>query len=198
MSGELWNRAGCDVWGAALDGYASGVRDLGEKRLPELDAWYRAELPGLLAAREPAYLTRDELIQVVEWKMRRGVYRARNLLLVESNSEDEVRALSGEAFGLVPHPTAPIARLAKLAGVGPATASAALAAYRPDLYPFFDDVVAALIPDFGKVDFTLKCYARYAERLHERSALLAVGCPGAGWTPDAVARALWSSSDAKK
>ena len=128
--------------------------------------------------------------------MHRGVYRARNLQLVRANGATEVETASREAFAAVPHPTAPVARLARLKGVGPATASAVLAAARPDLYPFFDDVVAELIPDFGKVDFTLRVYARYAERLHERAALLTVGC-GDGWTPHAVGCALWAIAGGK-
>ena len=68
-----------------------------------------------------------------------------------------------------------------------------LAAARPDVYPFFDEVVAAQIPDLGPVAFTLAYYARYAERLRERAATLAAGCPEAGWTAHAVGQALWAT-----
>ena len=40
----------------------------------------------------------------------------------------------------VPHPGTPIATLAKLKGVGPATASAAASAFAPLVYPFFDEL----------------------------------------------------------
>jgi hypothetical protein len=197
VSSQLWSQASCDAWRAALDAYCSVVERSGGRRLVELDTWYHAELPEMVGSRSPRSITLDELIRVVEWKMHRGVYRARNLVLVRSNSPAEVETASREAFEAAPHPTRPIARLAKLKGVGPATASAVLAAVRPDAYPFFDDVVADAIPEFGRVDFTLKTYARYAERLVERSALLGVGCPTVRWTPHAVGQALWTAAGGK-
>ena len=54
-------------------------------------------------------------------------------LFLRGNDEAEIRRLSEAAFATVPEPRKPVARLAELAGVGPATASAALAARHPDL-----------------------------------------------------------------
>jgi hypothetical protein len=193
----LWNEASCATWDAARAEYGGAIEASGGSRLVELDRWYHGELPALLAGRDPAFLTLSELVRVVEWKMHRGVYRARNLVLVRGNEADQVEAASREAIAAAPHPTAPIARLSRLKGVGPATASALLAAARPDVYPFFDDVIAGAIPELGRVDFTLKVYARYAERLRERAALLAVGCPSADWTPHAVGCALWAAAGGK-
>jgi hypothetical protein len=87
----------------------------------------------------------------------------------------------------VPHRTAPITALTALAGVGPATASAVLAAAAPAHYPFFDELVAAQVPALGPVKWTLGYYARYADALRERARQL-----GGGWTPAAVERALWA------
>ena len=193
---KLWNQAACAAWSAARERYPAALEASGGRRLVELDRWYHGELPRLLAGRDPAWLSLGDLVRVVEWKMQRGVYRARNLQLVRANDPTIVETASREAFAGAPHPMAPVARLARLKGVGPATASAVLAAARPDVYPFFDDVVAGLIPDFGVVDFTLKVYARYADRLRERAALLAVGC-GDGWTPHAVGCALWAEAGGK-
>ncbi len=83
-----------------------------------------------------------------------------------------------------------IARLAKLKGVGPATASAVLAAARPDVYPFFDEIVAARLPGLGEVAWTLGYYGRYAEALRGEAERL-----GGDWTPAALERALWSYPD---
>lgn len=196
-SPTLWTRADCAAWDAARERYSEVLESSGGARLVELDRWYHEEVPDLFGARDPAWLSLDELVRVVEWKMHRGVYRARNLQLVRGNSPADVETASREALALAPDPTAPIARLARLKGVGPATASAVLAAARPDVYPFFDDVVAAEIPDFGRADFTLKVYGRYAERLRERAALLAAGCPSGGWTPHAVGCALWAAAGGK-
>jgi hypothetical protein len=77
--------------------------------------------------------------------------------------------------------------LATLAGVGPATASAIVAASAPERYPFFDELVAGQIPALGKVAWTLGYYVRYAEALRERARGLA-----GEWTPVLLERALWA------
>ena len=194
MATALWDSTDCADWSRALASYPEVVAARGVARLPDLDAWYRDELPGLVAARAPAHVTLDELVRVTEWKMKRGVWRARNLALVRGNEPDEVRRLSAEALALAPEPRKPVALLAQLAGVGPATASAVLAAARPDVYPFFDELCAAQVPDLGPVAFTLPYYLRYAERLRERAAALDAACPGAGWTAHAVSQALWAAA----
>ena len=104
--------------------------------------------------------------------MKRGVYRARNLVLVKSNSEAEVFERSRRAFSEIPDLRKPVAQLAELAGVGAATVSAVLAALRPDLFPFFDEDVADQIPGLGKVAFTQAYYFRYGDALRARAASL--------------------------
>ena len=212
----LWESEDRQAWDRALAAYPDVVAAQGVSRLAELDTWYREELPGLIAGRTPPHVTLEELTRVTEWKMKRGVWRARNLALVRGNDPDEVRRLSAEALALAlhlpvglpderggtspsrgalaPEPRKPVALLAKLAGVGPATASAVLAAARPDVYPFFDELCAAQVPDLGPVAFTVPYYLRYAERLRERAAALDAACPGAGCTAHAVSQALWAAA----
>lgn len=177
---------------AALDAYPDVVERQGVAKLPELDRWYREEFPGLVSAREPAHVTHAEMVRVTEWKMARGVWRAPNLVLVRGNEPVAVEEASAAALAAAPHPTAPIARLAKLKGVGPATASAVLAAVRPDVYPFFDEIVAARLPGLGEVAWTLGYYGRYAEALRGEAERL-----GGEWTPAALERALWSLAGGK-
>src|SRR5262249_14649990 len=148
-------------------------------------------------------MTLDELVIVVKWKMARGEWRARNLTLVESNEPEAVEWHTREAFARVPEPREPVALIARLIGVGPATASAALAAYAPDVYPFLDELVAAQIPELGEVKFTLPYYLRYAERLRARADALARRAspetsPLGGWTPHACDLALWAWSGGKR
>ena len=125
--------------------------------------------------------------------MARGVWRAPNLILVKGNDADEVGRTSALALAQMPHPTAPVATLAKLAGVGPATASAVAAAAAPEVYPFFDELVAAQVPGLGNVAWTLGYYGRYATAIRERATALA-----ASWTPVMVERALWAHVGGKK
>lgn len=190
---DLWESDDLGAWRSALDRYEEVVEAQGVAKLAELDRWFRGELPGLIAARRPAHVTHAELARLTEWKMARGVWRPRNLALVRGNDPGEVERTSADALAKVPHPTQPIAILAKLAGVGPATASAVAAAAAPDVYPFFDELVAAQVPGMGQVTFTPREYARFADALRERATRL-----GAGWTPSDAERALWAHVGGKK
>ena len=184
---ELWTSVAVKDWHAALDRYDGVIARQDVTKLPALDAWYRDELPRRIAERAPAHIVHDELVRLTEWKMARGVWRAPNLVLVKGNDADEVARVSADALALMPHPTKPIAALATLAGVGPATASAVAAAHKPSLYPFFDELVAAQIPSLGKVAWTMGYYGKYAQALRNRAEAL-----GAEWTPVMVERALWA------
>jgi hypothetical protein len=171
----------------SLDQYDAVVARHGVARLAELDRWYRAELPGLITARKPQHLTRDELVRATEWKMARGVWRQGNLVLVKGNPVATVKETSARALSQLPDPRTPIAELATLKGVGPATASAIAAAVAPERYPFFDELVAAQLPELGEVKWTLPYYLRYAEALRAHAAKL-----GGDWTPSSLERALWA------
>lgn len=176
----------------ALESYESVIEAQGVSKLPERDRWYHEELPRAIRSRSTPHVTLPELVRVTEWKMARGEWRARNLVLVRGNEPDVVIEMSTEALAKIPHPTRPISTLAKLAGVGPATASAVVAAAAPDIYPFFDELVAAQLPELGKVAWTLGYYSRYAEALRERAKML-----GGEWTPAKLERALWAKSGGK-
>jgi hypothetical protein len=180
----LWTASDPAIWRLAHDRYADVLVAQGVPSLPAHDAWYQQELPVAMAERAAPYATHAELVRLTEWKMARGEWRARNLALVRGNAEEEVERVTREAIGLAPHPTRPVALIATLAGVGPATASAVLA---PAHYPFFDELVAAQLPPLGPVRWTLGYYARYAEALRDRALSL-----GDGWTPAMVERALWA------
>ncbi len=193
----IWNSDTCADWNAALDRYPEVVRAQGVNGLDELDAWFRVELPGLIVARKPAYVTHTELERVATWKMKRGVWRERNRLLVIGNTPASVKKASREAFAAVPDLREPISILSTLAGVGPATASAVLASHSPALFPFFDELVAEQIPGLGKVAFTAAYYQRYAEALRDRADRLNTHCKRRKWTAHAVSQALWSASGGK-
>ncbi|HYW50567.1 MAG TPA: hypothetical protein VE861_08175, partial [Gemmatimonadaceae bacterium] len=138
------------------------------------------------------HVTAPELVRVTEWKMHRGVWRAPNLVRVKGNAPALVVDVTTRALALVPHPTTPVSTIATLDGVGPATASAIMAAFAPQQYPFFDEIVAAQVPSLGAVAWTLGYYAKYAEALRQRALAL-----GDAWTPVMIERALWSNAGGK-
>lgn len=189
---DLWSSNSQKSWHAALSKYESEIARQGVAKLPDLDAWYTNELPAAIKARKQPHIVHAELVRLTEWKMARGVWRAPNLVLVKGNDADTVIANSTDALKKIPHPTQPISTLAKLDGVGPATASAVTAAFAPELYPFFDELVAEQIPSLGKVAWTLGYYAKYAAALRERAEQLSND-----WTPVTVERALWSNVGGK-
>ena len=160
--------------------------------VPFSEMWSVEANAGWLELKTARGLLLLELVELTEWKMARGVWRAPNLVLVKGNDADVVKKTTAAALASAPHPTAPVATLAKLAGVGPATASALVAAAEPATYPFFDELVAAQVPGLGAVKWTMSYYARYAEGLRARAQKL-----GDDWTPVLVERALWASVGGK-
>lgn len=194
---NLWASNKCADWHAALDRYADTIEMQQVNGLVELDDWYRNELPKLIAKRSPTYITRDELESVTKWKMKRGVWRERNRLLVLGNAPDLVKKTSLEAFAAMPDPRKPVDLISQLAGVGPATSSGVLAAIAPEMYPFFDELVAVQIPKLGKVAFTAAYYQRYADQLRQRTVRLQKACAHRQWTAQEVSQALWSASGGK-
>ena len=189
---DLWGADATAAWQGALDRYPAVVAGPNVAALIQLDHWYRDELPGLITARSMPHATLAELVRVTEWKMYRGVWRAPNLVRVKRNDADLVHATTARALALVPHPTKPITEIATLDGVGPATASAIMAASAPSIYPFFDELVAAQIPSLGPVAWTPGYYAKYAEALRVRARDF-----GTSWTPVMLERALWANVGGK-
>ena len=184
---SLWASTSLDEWTQALARYDNVISRQKGAALPALDRWYQHEFPQDIAARAVPHVTHDELVRLTEWKMARGVWREPNLILVRGNAPKRVVEVSSTAFAMSPHPTMPVETISTLAGVGPATASAAVSAYEPARYPFFDELVAAQIPSLGKVAWTHGYYARYATALRQQAQQLANG-----WTPAMVERALWA------
>lgn len=190
---HLWSAGALPEWHRALAAYPEVLAAQGVEGLDRADAWYRSALPTALAARAPTpYLTRDELEGVIRWKMKRGEWRARNLALARGNDASVVERTTREAFAAVPHERAPIDVIATLAGVGPATASAVLAALRPDVYPFLEDVVGETIEELGPPRFATPYYLRYARALRQRAESL-----GPPWTAQRVSDALWAARGGK-
>ncbi|XP_038898859.1 uncharacterized protein LOC120086335 isoform X2 [Benincasa hispida] len=128
------------LWREALSSYSSQIEALGKPNLASLDDFYRNELPRLLHKRNPnPYITTSELSKLMQWKLTRGKWRPRLLDFVSSLDESLVKLASQKAFQCLPDIFKAVSELTPLKGVGPATASAVLAAYAPDVAPFMSD-----------------------------------------------------------
>lgn len=161
------------------------------------------------------FLTKDQLLNTfIEWKFLKG--KPRNALqpLLQSNSEAAVRKHSLRAFELADNIpagcksgecneliSASLSELCELKGVGPATASAILCIYRPDVFAFMDDEVIECLYD-GKRGYTLKIYmdvnsrcralSEELEKARTKSVAAKAMKKEIKWTPCKVGQALWT------
>jgi len=114
------------------------------KLLEKMDLWYNNELREEI--RKNSRINKEQLIQIAEWKMTRGVWRPRNKSLIENNSDASVVKTSKEAIQILQEeadisPDAikrSLSHLCKLQGIGPATASAVLSGSSSQI-PFMSD-----------------------------------------------------------
>ena len=208
---NLWNTQKCEMWREKLNQYEALLLAHQVNQLPEIDAWYRNELPRVLATRKPAYATKDEFLEILRWKMKRGDWREYNRIRIANTDAPTIKKIAQDAFAAARDLSSevetkskeykkPIQIFCELDGVGPATASAALAAFRPDLYPFFDEwiarQIAAQIEGLGKVAFTPSYYWKYADALRLKANELTKRCKQE-WRAQDVGQALWVASGGK-
>ncbi|KAK6116049.1 hypothetical protein DH2020_008318 [Rehmannia glutinosa] len=180
----------------ALSSYEAVIKSVEKPNLISLDDFYRRELPDLLHQRDPKpYITTDELSKLMQWKLARGKWRPRLLSFVSSLDDAVVRDASRKAFVSLPDVSKAVSELTVLKGVGPATASAVLAAYAPDVAPFMsDEAMMAVIGDAK--DYSLKRYVVFAEKMQAKAKELSSSEDL--FTPSDVERAVWSSTVSAK
>ncbi|XP_050205981.1 uncharacterized protein LOC126655727 isoform X2 [Mercurialis annua] len=180
------------AWKEALSSYSSRIESLNKPNLISLDEFYTIKLPSLLHKRSPnPYITTPELSKLMQWKLSRGKWRPRLLDYVSSLDEELVKSASQKAFQSLPDVSKAVTQLTVLKGVGPATASAVLAAYAPHITPFMSD--EAMVAALGNTkEYTLKQYLSFVNILQKKAKELSED--GDNFTPSDVERALWSSA----
>lgn len=117
-------------------------------KLTDLDEERYTSIPQRLGSTKGnrAALTKDEVATLVDWKLSHGKFRPTLRALVQQNGESDVENTTSEAFAS--YSASPknatdvksaINTLAKLRGVGPATASLLLSVFDSETAPFFSD-----------------------------------------------------------
>ncbi|XP_021420846.2 uncharacterized protein zgc:112496 [Oncorhynchus mykiss] len=198
MSGALFTCEDPAVWRKLYGKYWEVVeaKSLGKgkksgKLLP-LDKWFQEELPVAIAGRAYKYVTQPELVKLMEWKLTRGKFRPRLQQLVASNSDEMVEKCSRKAFSLLPDVQAAITELSSLKALGPATASAVLAAGAPEQVAFMADEAVESIPGLGPIQYTPKHYALYLNKMATHTQTLNKVDSERDWTPHRVELCLWA------
>ncbi|KAK7310749.1 hypothetical protein RJT34_08454 [Clitoria ternatea] len=182
------------VWKEALSAYKCRIQSLAVKKkkpqLVSLDEFYCTELPSLIQERNPnPFITTHELSTLMQWKLTRGKWRPRLLDFVSSLDDVVVKSASQKAFQSLPDISKAVSELTVLKGVGPATASAVLAAFAPHLTPFMSDEAMEAALGTSK-NYSLKQYLIFANKLQKKAKELS--SEGESFTPSDVERALWS------
>eukprot|EP00742_Colponemidia_sp_Colp-10_P009485 GILJ01010346.1.p1 GENE.GILJ01010346.1~~GILJ01010346.1.p1 ORF type:complete len:313 (+),score=38.21 GILJ01010346.1:122-940(+) len=168
------------------------------KDLKSLDDWYLHELPVLLHSREPdPYMEQKELSKLVKWKLTRGQWRPRLQQFADQLSEEVVKEASQNAFRLLSSSNMKeaIEAMASLKGIGPATSSAVLAAFRPDLLSFMSDEALIHAPSISK-EYTLHMYLKLMDVIGRKRKQLYKDDPDTAWTAQKVEQAVWSFAHA--
>ncbi|KAL4759634.1 uncharacterized protein BDW70DRAFT_161524 [Aspergillus foveolatus] len=137
-----------------LDSVSEQVREF-----LELDEWRYDVLPALVADRRlgnerggGGHLSREELVRLMEWKLKHGVYRPTLLSMIRQNQEKTISDTTASAFSSLPASvermdgfeaigSALLTLTTPLRGVGSATASLILSVACPEMIPFYSDDV---------------------------------------------------------
>ncbi|XP_060777144.1 uncharacterized protein zgc:112496 isoform X2 [Neoarius graeffei] len=186
----VWRGIYAKYW-AVVDAKAAEKKKKSSTKLLELEKWYQEELPAAILARTERSLTHPELVKLMEWKLTRGKFRPRLKQLIGSNSEEAVLCCTKKAFAVLPDVRSAIAELSTLKGLGPATASAVLAAGAPGEVAFMADEVVESVAKLRPVQYTAKHFSLFLEEILRKTRQLNKDKQN-DWTPHKVELCLWA------
>jgi len=162
--------------------------------LIKLDKWYQNELPKKIKSRgKEAHLTHEEIVQTIKWKLSRGQFRPRLKDLIQMNTPRVVMQETKKAFRAISKKNdleAAVSALSNLKGVGPAMASAVLAAGAPEVAPFMADECLMSMPEVEGIDYTMKEYMKLVEKTKE--CVERLNAQGGSWNPHKVEMTIWA------
>jgi len=191
-----------DTWKFVLSKYAeipqkkaaSKTKPEARKELIKLDNWYQNDLPTIINGRVEKYVTKEELEKLVRWKITRGKFRPTLPSLVASNSPDAVIDATKKAFKKLPDIKSALDCACVLRGIGPATASAVLAAGAGDMVAFMADESVLAFSQISVLKYDVRTYLQFNEAIIEVTNQLQKLDPDFNWTAHKVEKTLWAHS----
>jgi len=160
----------------------------------KLDKWFHNDLPKKIKSRgKDAHLTHEEIVQCMKWKLHMSVFRQKLKDLIQMNTPRVVKDLTKKSFRAISKRDdleSAVNALSSLKGVGPAFASAVLAAFAPDRAPFMCEEVLLSMPNADEVDYTMKEYNNMVAEITK--CITRLNSQGGSWTPHKVDMALYS------
>lgn len=132
-------------------------------------------LPGRIRDRKPQpHITRDELIKLMEWKLKKGKWRPQLMGYVKALNAKAVKDASIASFQELRDGKVKEAfeKMCELKGVGPATASAVLAAVDPNIPFMADEALEAVASEIGPRKYTMTHYMKYLSLMQEKAEWL--------------------------
>jgi hypothetical protein len=175
------------IWLSIESKYSDMIAEKGGNELVELDQFCE-DLAATMKAEQQ--ITKDELLKIVQWKFLIGKPRYALMNHLKANTAAQVKENTKAGFASTNEGDAKqaISEVAKLRGVGPATASAILSIYKPEMFAFMADEVIECLYE-GKRGYTASIYHNVNDKCSELAESL-----GTQWNTRRVGRALWSAS----
>jgi hypothetical protein len=173
-----------------------------QPELAALETFVGRALPKVIQTRMKegnAHVTQAELSTVTRWKLTRGKFRPLlqkysdslvNAAVVNASSAAFKHAAAGRVYDALHTLSAP------LKGVGPATASAVLAAAYPGVVPFMsDEALALVVPRGAKPKYSIAEGVELAQVLvRVAETLNSLHVSHHSWTAQDVQQAIWASA----
>ena len=197
---SLWkiNKSDYKKWSEALEIYSECVdsvskaqskaqTNLSKYTFTEDDIWKEKQLPKLLKSQN--HINLKQLERLMQWKLRRGMFRPTLMGLVRRNENQKVIEVSKSGFDAAHLDVCEgMEILCKLQGVGPATASAILSVYLPMEVPFMSDEAMDAVVGLPRL-YTKAQFAQFKDAVIKKAKTL-----GPDWSPDRVEKALWCTA----
>lgn len=178
------------IWGRIEEQYASMISEKGGDTLSGLDNWCENLGKKLRETEEDRCISSDDLTEIVQWKFAKGKSRPGLWKHLRANTPSDVKRHSSSSFVKADKGDVrgAIEDMSNLKGVGPATASAVLSFYKPEVFLFMDDEVIECLNNAPR-KYTLTIYLILNDKCVEIANKL-----GEDWTPRRVGRAIWTAA----